>query len=115
MTMAALCPPTTLSGSCLYQAFRECLYSDPMEETSNGFTDKLFWRKARGEWHCFQKLAQGRGYVSLCPRREIALMLGQQIARPEAHLRCGLCDGLEMARRGWRCLLTASALQQNPP
>jgi hypothetical protein len=25
---------------------------------------------------------------------------GQQIARPEAALRCSECDGLEMARRG---------------
>jgi hypothetical protein len=78
-----------------------CVYSDPMEGTPEGLTDKLYWRKARGEWHCFKKLAQVRGYVSLCQRREIALVLGQQIARPEAHLRCGLCDGLEMARRGW--------------
>jgi hypothetical protein len=56
---------------------------------------------ARPEWHCFQKLAQVRGYVSLCQRRENALVLGQQIARPEARLRCSECDGLEMARRGW--------------
>jgi hypothetical protein len=87
--------------SCLYQAFRECLYADPMEATPEGLTDKLYWRKARGEWHCFQKLAQARGYISLCQRLEIALVVGQQIARPEAHPRCGLCDGLEMARRGW--------------
>jgi hypothetical protein len=69
-----------------------------MKGTPQGLTDK-YWRKSGGEWHCFQKLAQVPGYVSLCQRREIALVLGQQIARPEAHLRCGLCDGLEMARR----------------
>jgi hypothetical protein len=72
-----------------------------MEGTPEGLTDKLFWRKARGEWHCFKKLAQVRGYVSLCQRREIALVLGQQIARPEADLRCSLCDGVEMELRGW--------------
>jgi hypothetical protein len=77
------------------------VYSDPMEGTPEGPTDKLYWRKARGEWHCFKRLNQVRGYVSLCQRREIALVFGQQIARPEAHLRCGLCDGLEMAWRGW--------------
>jgi hypothetical protein len=78
-----------------------CVYSGAMEDTAEGLTEKLYWRRARGEWHCFRKLAQVRGFVSLCQRQEIALVLGQQISRPEAHLRCGLCDGLEMARRGW--------------
>ena len=68
------------------------VYSDPMT-TPEGLTDKLYWRKAGDEWHCFQKLAQVRGYVSLCQRREIALVQGQQIARPEADLRCSVCDG----------------------
>jgi hypothetical protein len=58
-------------------------------------------RKARGKWHCFKKLAQVREYVSLCEHQEIAMVRGQQISRPEARLRCGLCDGLEMVRRGW--------------
>jgi hypothetical protein len=78
-----------------------CVYSDSMDETPDGLTDKLYWRNARGQWHCFKKLPEVRGYVSLCQSREIALVLGQQIARPEAPLRCGVCDGLEMARRGW--------------
>jgi hypothetical protein len=78
-----------------------CVYSDPMEGTTEGLIEKLYWRKARGEWHCFKKLAQVRGYVSLCQRREIALVLGQQISRPEADLRCKACDDLEKARRGW--------------
>jgi hypothetical protein len=73
----------------------------PMEDKPEGLTDKLYWCKSRDEWHCFRKLPQVRGYVSLCQRREIALVQGQQIARPEARLRCGLCDGVEMARRGW--------------
>jgi hypothetical protein len=77
------------------------VYSDPMEGTPEGLTDKLYWRKARGKWHCFKKLAQVRGYVSLCQHQEIAMVRGQQISRPEARLRCGLCDGLEMLRRGW--------------
>jgi hypothetical protein len=64
-----------------------CVYSDPMEGTPEGLADKPFWRKARGEWHSFEKLAEVRGYVSLCQRREIGLVFGQQIARPEAHLR----------------------------
>jgi hypothetical protein len=77
------------------------VYSDPMEDTRDGLPDKLYWRRARGEWHCFQKLPEVRGYISLCQRREIALVLGQQIARPEADLRCKVCDDLEVARRGW--------------
>jgi hypothetical protein len=72
-----------------------------MEGTSEGLTDKLYWRKARGQWHCFKRLDQARGYISLCQCQEIAIVRGQQISRPEAHLRCGLCDGLEMAGRGW--------------
>jgi hypothetical protein len=39
------------------------------------------------DWHCFQKLAQVRGYISLCRRREITLVQGQQITRPDAALR----------------------------
>jgi hypothetical protein len=77
------------------------VYSDPMEGTPEGLTDKLYWRKSRGEWHCFKKLGQVRGYVSLCQRREISFVLGQQIARPETGLRCSACDEVEMARRGW--------------
>jgi hypothetical protein len=73
-----------------------------MQNTPEGLIDKLYWRKGRGEWHCFRKLAQVRGYASLCQRREIAIVLGQQIARPETELRCSKCDAVEMARRGWR-------------
>jgi hypothetical protein len=77
-----------------------CVYSGAMEDTAEGLTDKLYWRKTRGEWHCFQKLAI-RGFIALCQRREIASVHGQQIARPEADLRCSVCDQLEMKRRGW--------------
>jgi hypothetical protein len=35
---------------CSHQAFVDrCGYSDGMEGTPEGFTDKLYWRKARGE------------------------------------------------------------------
>jgi hypothetical protein len=78
-----------------------CVYSDPMEDTPEGLTEKLYWRRSRGQWHCFKRLDQGRGYISLCDRREISFVQGQKITRPEVHLRCGLCDGLEMERRGW--------------
>jgi hypothetical protein len=72
-----------------------------MLETSKGLTEKLYWRRSRGQWHCFKRLDQGRGYISLCDRREINFVQGQKIARPEVHLRCGVCDGLEKERRGW--------------
>jgi hypothetical protein len=72
----------------------------PMEDSPDGLTDKFYWRKAKGEWHCFQKLAV-RGFISLCRHREINFVHGQQIARPEVRLRCGFCDELEMVRRGW--------------
>jgi hypothetical protein len=28
-----------------------------MEDTPDGLTDSLYWRRARDEWHCFKKLA----------------------------------------------------------
>jgi hypothetical protein len=77
------------------------VYSDPMEGTPKRLTDHLYWRKARGQWHCFKKIAQVRGYVSLCQRQEIAMVHGREISRPEVALRCGVCDRLEMERRGW--------------
>jgi hypothetical protein len=44
--------------------FREgCVYSDPMEGTPEGLTDKVFWRKARGQWHGFKRLDQARKYI----------------------------------------------------
>jgi hypothetical protein len=91
------------SGCGLYQAFRDglCILWVPMKDTSRGLTDKLYWRRAGGEWHCFRKLAQVRGFVSLCQRQEISFVHGQKISRPEAALRCGLCDEVEMTLRGW--------------
>jgi hypothetical protein len=62
-----------------------------------------------GEWHCFKKLPQVCGYVSLCQRQQISFVLGQQIARPDAPLRCSVCDGVEMGLRGWGVSGPASA------
>jgi len=58
-----------------------------MEDTSKGLTDKLYWRRARGEWHCFKKLAQVPGFISLCQRQEISSLRGQKISRPDAAVR----------------------------
>jgi hypothetical protein len=66
-----------------------------MDEMSQCLTDKLYWRKARGEWHCFKKIAQVRAFISLCEREEITIVRGKTISRPAASLRCGVCDGLE--------------------
>jgi hypothetical protein len=88
--------PTDIVGFAL-----GCVYSAAMEDTPKRVTDHLYWRKARKQWHCFKKIAQVRGYVSLCQRQEIAVVRGRAISRPEATLRCGVCDGLEMERRGW--------------
>jgi hypothetical protein len=77
------------------------VYSDSMEGTPEGLTDKLPGAKARGQWHCFKKIAQVRGYVSLCQRLEITSLRGKEISRPEVALRCEVCDEPEIARRGW--------------
>jgi hypothetical protein len=49
---------------------------------------------------CFKKLAQVRGFISLCQRQEINSLRGQELSRPDAGLLCGLCNGLEMERGG---------------
>jgi hypothetical protein len=67
---------------------------------SSGFTDKLYWRERSGTWHCFTR-STGGGYVSLCERFRLSNSGGQSVDRPAAIKRCGLCDGLEMKRRGW--------------
>lgn len=71
---------------------------------SSGFTDKLFWRSiprlSPDTAHCFKK-SDGHGWVSLCGRWVTKRIGGQACSRPRPELRCGLCDGLEMERRGW--------------
>jgi len=73
-----------------------------MARQLSGFRDKLYWRQVRSAdvWHCFKK-ACGGGYVSLCDRAEIPKSGGQECRRPRPVLRCGICDGKEMDRRGW--------------
>jgi hypothetical protein len=72
-----------------------------MGNTSIGFTDKLYWRRSKRQWHCFKKLLNEKGFISLCHQAEILVVSGQNISRPAVWERCGICDGLEMARRGW--------------
>lgn len=66
----------------------------------SGWQDKLYWRRA-GKYHCFKKVSNPHGYQSLCGQEEIKKSGGQGIRRPPSVLRCGLCDGKEMDRRGW--------------
>lgn len=80
-----------------------------MTDQLAGFRDKLYWRRdptiIAEKWHCLKKtrLADGRTlFVSLCGRYEQNVSGGQAITRPAVHLRCGLCDGSEMQRRGWQ-------------
>lgn len=77
-----------------------------------GLRDKLYWRPVHGRWHCFKKLSEEAADLWNVPRREtrwgslcgghmISRTDGQAIERPHVELRCGLCDGREMDRRGW--------------
>ena len=70
---------------------------------SSGFKDKLYWRDPEnvGRVHCFKKSSEQR-WVALCGFGYVLRKTdGQAIERPPVHERCGECDGLEMARRGW--------------
>jgi hypothetical protein len=78
-----------------------CVYSDPMEGTPEGPQRQTVLAQSQGRVALLQDARRNRGFRSLCQRQEIALVRAQKISRPDAHLRCGLCDGLEMARRGW--------------
>jgi hypothetical protein len=49
MTVATFCPPTTRPApGCIKHFVIVFVYSDPMEHTPAGLTEKLYWRKARG-------------------------------------------------------------------
>lgn len=80
-----------------------------MTRQGQGLTDKLYWRWEPGAYHCYRKVRIGSGrfsfeYQSLCGRgRTInpGMIKGQGCRRPEPGLRCGICDGKEMERRGW--------------
>ena len=96
--------------------------------SSSGLTDRLYWRSAGGISHCFRKLAEPfhpeplsmcarcddrscancveyarplYRYVSLCGAWNSERSEGQAIRRPAVGMRCGVCDGAEMKRRGW--------------
>jgi hypothetical protein len=70
-----------------------------------GLADKLYWRQtARGaRWHCFKRLGGARSaWVPLCGASlTLSRSGGQASCRPPSLLRCPICDGREMARRGW--------------
>ena len=72
-----------------------------MSRQGQGLADKLYWRPLRGIWCCFRKVRNRGYYVSLCGWRKRKRSGGQAARRPEAVLRCGRCDGLEIQRRGW--------------
>lgn len=65
----------------------------------SGLRDKLYWRPVAGRWHCFKKADEG--FMALCGAAALDQSGGQSIARPPAVMRCGICDGKEMDRRGW--------------
>jgi hypothetical protein len=72
---------------------------------STGFTDKLYWRFGDDDKiHCFKRTRydgeKKAVFVSLCNRQEIRGPGNQDIRRPDPLLRCGICDGKEMDRRG---------------
>ena len=71
-----------------------------------GFVDKLYWRRVGPvghAYHCFSKVAGRKKipFVSLCGRFDLIRSGGQACSRPAPWNRCGICDGLEMKRRGW--------------
>ena len=76
----------------------------------SGLRDKLYWRPRRDTWHCYRKETKSEGayFRTLCtfglPINSHIVSKGpggQKTARPPALLRCAVCDGLEMERRGW--------------
>ena len=72
---------------------------------SSGFTDKLYWRRTSSGVHCFKRSDEKeKGQVvlySLCDRVRIVRCGGGMLLRPPPYMRCPICDGSEMDRRGW--------------
>lgn len=66
-----------------------------------GLEDKIYWREVGKFNFCAFVKSRGSGYVSLCGRLRRDRSGGQASRRPEPILRCAICDGREMARRGW--------------
>ena len=74
-----------------------------MGKLLSGLRDKLFWRPGAHSWHVYKRGADRPVvYVTLCGRgRELRRIGGQGAHRPPVYMRCGMCDGIEMARRDW--------------
>ncbi len=74
-----------------------------MSYHGSGLTDKLYWRRVGGCFHCLSR-AKVRGiwmYVSLCGKRALLRSGGQKSNRPPIGWRCSFCDSEEIVRRGW--------------
>lgn len=70
----------------------------------SGLMDKLYWRWLTPSSliaHCFKR-HEGGEFRSLCGPWSLTHSRGQAVNRPPAMLRCGVCDGMEMERRGWQ-------------
>jgi hypothetical protein len=87
--------------ACIKHFVMGFVYHDPMEGTSEGLADRLYWRRARGEWHSFKRLDNARGYTSLCQCQEIAIVRGLTCAAacvmgwdccPASPLVRGMCE-----------------------
>ena len=90
-----------------------------MTDPLSGFRDKLYWRRSSGMapsgvlytyYHCFRSVGRlsstknaktGAKYVSLCGAHKLQRSGGQGCERPLPMMRCSICDGAEMDRRGW--------------
>ena len=57
------------------------------------------WRRYGWRWHAM--IRDGAvGYLSLCGDVQDGIAHGQRTTRPPAMMRCGRCDGTEMAMAG---------------
>ena len=77
-----------------------------MSRQGQGLRDKLYWRYFGALYHCLKKTATEDGrheFRSLCGHysKATGTLGGQDCRRPDPRLRCGVCDGKEMKRRGW--------------
>lgn len=70
-----------------------------MRDSCSGLRDKLYWRQVGSIWHCFKKVRNGL-FQSLCDYHTLPKSYGGRLNRPPVLLRCGLCDGEEINRRG---------------
>lgn len=82
-----------------------------MSRQGQGFSDKLYWRcKLGGVYHCLKRTSsvspgnRKHEFRSLCDKFAVpkGRLGGQGCRRPVPILRCGICDGKEMKRRGWK-------------